>query len=349
MVSRDVESSERSASIPRSRAPLRGLRVAVNRLNIAGSKDKVYHVQERIGKGNYHMLFSVLASGSSGNASLIEIGGFGVLIDAGLGPRQLGKRLADAGASWHHIHAVVLTHIHGDHWNERTLTHLYRRGIPLFCHAGHHDMLAEESQAFHDLRSAGLVRNYAEERELRLSRTLHCIPIPVRHDGGVTCGFRFEGEADFFGQRWSLGYATDLGSWEDNLAEALANIDVLALEFNHDVDMEMSSGRTPELIARVLGDAGHLSNLQAAELVRRIVGCSKPGRLRHLVQLHLSRECNRPALARAAAREALADDVKIHSAHQDRSGPCLALGRSQRRPMKQRRQNRQQACFPGWE
>jgi phosphoribosyl 1,2-cyclic phosphodiesterase len=295
------------------------------------------------------MLFSVLASGSSGNASLIEMGGFGVLIDAGLGPRQLAKRLADAGASWHHVHAVLLTHIHGDHWNERTLRHLHRHGIPVFCHGEHQDWLGQESQAFHDLWRAGLVRNYQEQEELRLSGTLRCVPVPIRHDGGVTCGFRFEGEADFFGRRWSLGYATDLGSWEEKLVDALANVDVLALEFNHDVDLEMNSGRSPELIARVLGDAGHLSNLQAAELVRRIVGCSEPGRLRHLVQLHLSRECNRPALARAAAREALADDVKIHSARQDRSGPCLALGRSKRRVENRRRVNRHQACFRGWE
>ena len=314
---------------------------------IAIPKKNVYHVQSL--EGREDMLFSVLASGSSGNASLIEMGGFGVLIDAGLGPRQLAKRLANAGASWHHVHAVLLTHIHGDHWNERTLRHLCRHGIPLFCHAEHQDWLGQESRAFRHLDGAGLVRNYQEQEELRLSQSLRCVPVLIRHDGGVTCGFRFESEVDFFGQSWSLGYATDLGSWEEMLVEALANVDVLALEFNHDVDMEMSSRRSPELIARVLGDAGHLSNIQAADLVRRIVGCSEPGRLRHLVQLHLSQECNRPALARAAAREALSDDVKIHSARQDRSGPCLALGRSRKRGKKQRREHRHQACFPGWE
>jgi ribonuclease BN (tRNA processing enzyme) len=295
------------------------------------------------------MLFSVLASGSSGNASLIEVGGFGVLVDIGLGPRQLAQRLADAGASWHHVHAVLLTHIHGDHWNERSLTHLCRRGIPLFCHGEHQEMLAQESEAFHNLWAAGLLRTYHAEEELRLGPALGCRPIPVRHDSGMTCGFRFQGEADFFGNQWSLGYATDLGTWEEPLAQALANVDILALEFNHDVDMELSSGRSPELIARVLGDAGHLSNAQAADLVRQVVSCSERGRLRHLVQLHLSRECNRPALARAAAREALAEDVRIHSARQDRSGPCLALGRTRKRGKKRRRENRQQACFPGWE
>ena len=44
--------------------------------------------------------FTVLASGSSGNASLLEADGFGLLIDIGLGPRQLTARMAASGRSW---------------------------------------------------------------------------------------------------------------------------------------------------------------------------------------------------------------------------------------------------------
>jgi hypothetical protein len=56
----------------------------------------------------------------------------------------------------------------------------------------------------------------------------------------------------------------------------------------------------------VLGAYGHLSNDQAAEAVRLVMRGSSPGSLRHLVQLHLSRECNRPALAAETGRAALA-------------------------------------------
>ena len=85
--------------------------------------------------------FTVLASGSAGNASLIDANGFGVLLDAGLGPRQLAGRLAAVGASWENVQAVLLTHTHSDHWRDTTLVHLKRRSIPLYCHAGHHDAL----------------------------------------------------------------------------------------------------------------------------------------------------------------------------------------------------------------
>src|SRR5215831_19007106 len=99
--------------------------------------------------------FTVLASGSAGNASLIETGGFGLLLDAGLGPRQLAARLAAVGASWQDVHAAVLTHTHSDHWTDRTLAHLHRRGLPLYCHPDHHRVLGTYSPGFAALRSAG--------------------------------------------------------------------------------------------------------------------------------------------------------------------------------------------------
>src|SRR5262249_30588207 len=136
---------------------------------------------------------------------------------------------------------------------------------------------------------------------------LRCRPLPVSHDGGATFGFRLEGGADLFGHACAAGYVADLGCWDDALAGALAEVDLLALELNHDVGMECASGRTPRLIARVLGDEGHLSNEQAAGLLRAVLRRSTPGRLRHVVQLHLSRDCNPPSLAAGAARAALAD------------------------------------------
>jgi ribonuclease BN (tRNA processing enzyme) len=268
--------------------------------------------------------FTVLASGSGGNASLVEAGGFGVLIDAGLGPRQLASRLAAAGHSWASVHAVLLTHTHSDHWKDRSLAHLHRRRVPLLCHPGHHDTLADYSPGFADLHGAGLVRVFQPDADFDLAPGLRCRALPVRHDGGPTFGFRLEATS----APAALAYAADLGCWDDGLADALADVDLLAVEFNHDVELERLSGRMPRLIARVLGDDGHLSNAQAAALVRAVLARSPAGRLRHLVQLHLSRDCNRPSLARAAARAALdghADGVTVHTAEQDRPGAPIHL------------------------
>ncbi len=273
--------------------------------------------------------FTVLASGSAGNASLLAVDGFGILLDVGLGPRQLSSRLAAVGASWHSVQAVLLTHTHSDHWKETTLRYLGRRQIPFYCHREHHAALRTYGTAFGQLCGANLVRPFEASEELHLPPGLRCRPLPLRHDGGATFGFRFEGPKDFFGQFATLAYAADLGSWTPELAQALADVDLLALEFNHDVQLECASGRSPELIARVLGDHGHLSNVQAAALLREVLRLSTPGRLQQVVQLHLSRECNRPALAAEAAGAVLAElpaPISLQTASQDEPGPIFTLG-----------------------
>lgn len=288
--------------------------------------------------------FTVLASGSGGNASLLEVGSFGLLLDVGLGPRQLAASLALAGASWGRVHAAVLTHTHSDHWNDRTLAYLQRRGVPLHCHPDHAAVLQEWSPGFGALRTANLVRSFQANQEFLLAPGWRCRPLPLRHDGGATFGFRFEGATDLFGESCALAYLADLGCWDVSLAQALANLDLLALEFNHDVDLEYTSGRSARLIARVLGDDGHLSNAQAADLLREILRLSTPGRLRHLVQLHLSRECNRPDLAASAVEGVLQQAgqvVQVHGTSQYSPGPSLRLnpevGRTRRRPASRRR------------
>jgi hypothetical protein len=152
--------------------------------------------------------------------------------------------------------------------------------------------------------------------------------LPLRHDGGATFGFRLEGAADLLGWRSAIGYVADLGCWDEELANHLADVDLLALEFNHDVAMQHGSGRTPRLIQRVLSDDGHLSNVQAAELLRAILERSTAGRLRHLVQLHLSRDCNRPALARKVAQQLLEElgiSLALHTAEQHAPGATVQL------------------------
>jgi phosphoribosyl 1,2-cyclic phosphodiesterase len=236
--------------------------------------------------------------------------------------------MAAAGASWRQVHAAVLTHTHSDHWNERTLTHLLRLRIPLYCHIEHYEALVAYSPAFATLQAENLVRPYEPDQELTLAPGLRCRPLRLRHDGGLTCGFRFDGHADFFGQAWALGYVADLGCWGPDLVRALGDVDLLALEFNHDVGMERNSGRSPRLIARVLGDEGHLSNAQAAALLHAIMHTSAPGRLRQVIQLHLSRECNHPDLAAAAAQVALGDlagGIAVHTACQDTPSPTFPL------------------------
>ena len=246
--------------------------------------------------------FTVLASGSSGNASLLEVGGDAWLIDFGLPPHLLGERLAAAGRSWKSVRAALLTHTHGDHWNRDTLEHLRRLDVPLIAHARHHVTLSSQA-SYAPLPRAGLVGEYAQGVPLTLAPGVELRAVRVPHDADPTFGFRFDVEAG--DQSWSVAYASDVGHATAALLDAFADVDLLAIEFNHDEDLQRASGRHPVLLQRVLGPNGHLSNAQAGELVEALARRSPDGRLKHLVQLHLSKDCNTAALARDAAAAVL--------------------------------------------
>lgn len=304
--------------------------------------------------------FVVLGSGSSGNATFLEADGFGLLLDVGLGPRQLSSRMAQLGLSWERVRAALLTHTHSDHWNERTFAHLLRRRIPLYCHPDHHAALQMYGMVFGKLQAAGLVQEYAPDVEWFLTPGLRCQALSIPHDGGATFGFLFQATVD--DRVEALGYVADLGSWTAELAERLANVHLLALEFNHDVELEYASGRSPRLIARVLGDHGHLSNVQAAGLLQEILRRSDRGRLQHVVQLHLSRQCNHPSLAVEAAQAVLdghATAIRLHTASQSQPLHVLPHGNAPAAsPLPRRRSSvgarppralRPQPWLPGWD
>lgn len=290
--------------------------------------------------------FAMLASGSRGNAAFIQAGGSGLLIDLGLGPRALAGRLASVGASWDCISAAVLTHTHGDHVDANTLRFMARKGIALYCHEGHREKLSRHD-GFAELEQAGKVRTF-DERPFLAPTGMRIEPLTLRHDGGPTFGFRVEGQADGRGRWASLGYLADTGCWSDAMADALTDVDLLGVEFNHDVELQRRSGRSPYLIARNLGDRGHLSNVQGADLIAAVMERSRPGTLRHVVLLHLSQQCNRPPLALAAARSALRRSGRralVHAALQATAFPDVLVEPARKRAV---RRDEAPSGFP-WE
>ncbi len=275
--------------------------------------------------------FAVLASGSRGNSTLVRTGGAGLLIDLGLGPRTLDARLASVDSDWGHVAAALLTHTHGDHIDDATLVALSRRGLPLYCHEGHRPRLAGRA-GFDALDAAGLVRHY-DERPFLTPAGFRVEPLELSHDG-PTFGFRVEVKPSRRARTVAVGYLADTGCWTPALADLLTDVDLLGVEFNHDVEMQRRSGRSWALISRNLGDRGHLSNRQGAELVTEVLRRSGRGAVRDLVLLHLSAQCNEPGLALKEARAAVRGTgrrITIHAAQQSPAHPNLWLEPSRRR------------------
>ncbi|MAE63782.1 MAG: hypothetical protein CMJ18_05875 [Phycisphaeraceae bacterium] len=253
----------------------------------------------------------VLASGSGGNCTIMRHGAFSMLMDAGLGPRTIARRLATARAGLNDLGAVVVTHLDQDHFRPTWVSALLRLQLPLFLHRWHDDDLARVPGSVR-LRRAGLVTAFGDEPfEPVPGMTLH--PIRLAHDQKGTCGFRVEAESD------RLGYATDLGHVPQRLVTHFTDVELLAIESNYDPHLQRSSGRPIFLQRRIMGRAGHLSNEQAFAAVREILGRSERGNPRTVVLLHRSAQCNRPRLIhdmfaqdeRLANRVVLAEQRRI--------------------------------------
>ena len=233
--------------------------------------------------------FRNLCSGSSGNATLVEASGIAplrVLVDCGLGLKQLLYRLGKAGLQAEDIDAVFITHEHGDHIGcARALALRYR--IPVWMSQGTHAAIGSPD-------FDGLLRRARDGKVIDLGG-LQLTPFTVPHDAReplqLSCT---DGSA-------KLGILTDLGHATAHVMAHLKDCDALLLECNHDTDMLERSAYPAFLKQRVGGDYGHLSNAAAAA----IAGALNHSRLKHLVAAHLSVQNNLPAMVQRLMADAL--------------------------------------------
>lgn len=240
------------------------------------------------------MRFASLGSGSRGNATLVEAGATRVLLDCGFSCAETEKRLARLGLEPQQVDAVLVTHEHSDHISG--VARLSRRfGIPVWMTAG--------TEAVHRGGEVATWHCFSSHEGFGIG-DLQIAPYPVPHDAREPCQFVFSDGAV------RLGVLTDAGSVTAHMLRALNRLDALILECNHDPELLACGPYPVRLQQRVGGRYGHLSNQQAADLVRQI----DSSRLQHLVAAHLSEKNNRVDLARRVLADVLncaAADVSV--------------------------------------
>ena len=262
------------------------------------------------------MRIVALASGSTGNAILVDDGLTRILVDCGIGPRTAAQRLLANGVRPEDVTAVVITHEHIDHV----------RGIAQ----------AVTKWSWKVIGSAGTIRGLPASirQEARIVRErvhvggLELELIPVAHDANEPTAYAITSRAT--GIR--AGIAHDLGEPSQRLIAAFRGADLLCIEANHDAEMLRTGPYPAFLKARVASNTGHLSNDQSAAFIDAV----STRALRAVLLLHLSQTNNTPAVAcaatkravhRQAARASLAAAVR-HAASApigERAGPQLAL------------------------
>lgn len=228
----------------------------------------------------------LLASGSRGNSTLIEVDGCRILIDAGLSGKETERRLSTLGLGGEDLDAILVTHEHSDHVGG--IGPLARRyNLPVHIDRQTHAVLpklGKIEQLCHF--TAG---------DMFTCQNVQVTSFSTTHDAANPVGFTLDS------QEGKIGFATDLGIPTRLVAEHLKGCRVLVLEANHDVDMLQNGSYPWELKQRIRSRHGHLSNSESCQLLEDI---SWPG-LEAVFLAHLSEENNCPAMAEQLFRQTL--------------------------------------------
>ena len=273
--------------------------------------------------------FCILGTGSSGNSALLETEQTRVLIDAGFSARKLAQLLESVGRSLEQVHAVFLTHEHGDH--AAAIDGLKRHPhIEVFANA-------PTARAVQDGLKHKVNWKLFETGSHFRFRDLEIDAFSVPHDARDPVGFRFSCASEAAGpdlqsagaQRPvppsslvgttleldlfscapaasaattptapvpspapALVWLTDLGYAPAHLHAHLRDCDALIIEANHCPELLRADTKRPwSTKQRIAGRHGHLSNPALAELLASVAS----PRWHHVFLTHLSRDCNSPA------------------------------------------------------
>ena len=247
-----------------------------------------------MGENTIGLRVSILASGSSGNITLLETERTRLLVDCGLGKRETLARLAAAGRTVEHLDGILITHEHTDHCNGLPqMLGLWK--APLYVTEPTMGAMQRILPKTFGKRLKKVETIHAGQHFTVGDIDVHAFLIP--HDAADPVGFTFRSNGA------KMAIVTDLGYMPELVKAHLRGADCLVLESNHDLDM-LKVGPYPWVVKqRVLSRTGHLSNHAVSEYLSDPDGFDAIAR--YLVLAHVSQENNNPDLVRISAEEAL--------------------------------------------
>ncbi|MBC2082604.1 MBL fold metallo-hydrolase [Listeria welshimeri] len=233
--------------------------------------------------------FSILASGSSGNASLIETGDQKILVDCGLSGKKMEGLFAQVGRNMNDLDAILITHEHSDHIKGLgVLARKYK--LPIYANAktwkAMDNMIGEVSSDQKFQFDMETVKSFG---------SMQVESFGVSHDAIEPMFYIFHnGNKKFV-------MITDTGYVSDRMKGHIAGADAYLFESNHDVEM-LRMGRYPwNVKRRILGDEGHVSNEDAAIAMSEVI----TDQTKRIYLGHLSKDNNMKELARMSVTQTL--------------------------------------------
>lgn len=247
--------------------------------------------------------FTILGSGSKGNATVIHCPEGNLLLDAGFSAKELCARMEKRGVDPESIAALLITHEHEDHIRGcRVFADKF--GIPVYETPD-----TARAMTFKKLNASNVVLINPGSRFELCGVVIE--PFSVSHDVADAVAYTFRTDCRKF------GYATDLGCTNLLVMTKLKDCDALVLESNYEPEYLKASDRPLQTKRRIMSRHGHLSNQDAMAALEDLL----TDRTSRLVFAHLSSECNRRELVEKLAKESLETlcrtDVQIAIAMQE--------------------------------
>lgn len=232
---------------------------------------------------------SILSSGSAGNSLYIESDKQKLLIDAGLSGKKIEALLNKIDRSAKDLDSILVTHEHKDHI----------QGVGVLARRYGIDVYANQKTW---KRMEPLIGEVPLEHkhlfETETTKTLGDLDVEsfgVSHDSVAPQFYRIHKDHKSFVD------LTDTGYVNERLKGQIEGADAYLLETNHDIDMLMSGPYPWNLKQRILGDYGHLSNEDSADLMTQIV----KDNTKRIYLGHRSHDNNQKDLAHMVAKQTL--------------------------------------------
>ncbi len=255
----------------------------------SGGKRNMMKSQILTEKETEQIRFSILASGSTGNATLVETADQKILIDCGLSGKKMEGLFSQIGRSIEDLDAILITHEHSDHIKGLgVLARKYK--LPIYAN----------QKTWNAMN--GMIGEVALEQKFEFGMetvkdfgSLQVESFGVSHDAVEPMFYIFHnGNKKFV-------MITDTGYVSDRMKGHIANADAYLFESNHDVEM-LRMGRYPwNVKRRILGDEGHVSNEDAGIAMSEVIG----DRTKRIYLGHLSKDNNMKDLARMSVSQTL--------------------------------------------